>query len=192
MDYKNKYIKYKTKYTDLKREMNHRIAVADINTKTIIRSTLSGKLKNNISALYKICEPGEIFVGLTDYSICMMLKDVDKNLIIGFMILTEMSFLQAMELNTDSFITKGGIPNKKGLFLTSLCGDPNYKGVTEPLMNKLDNYVKNNKYEYVCLHVSNKRPKVEHLYSSFGFTKTGLYRDTENNELFTIMIKFYG
>jgi hypothetical protein len=61
----------------------------------------------------------------------------------------------------------GALEDKKGLYLTFLCGDDNYKGVTGPLFEAVEEYAKNNNYEYILLEA--KKEWRKNHYKKFGY-----------------------
>ena len=75
----------------------------------------------------------------------------------------------------------GAIEDKKGLYLTYLCGNENYKGITRPLFDAIDEYAKNNNFEYILLEAKGKWRK--DYYKKFGYKNI-------TNDNYPSMIKF--
>ena len=61
----------------------------------------------------------------------------------------------------------GAIEDKKGLYLTYLCGNDNYKGITGPLFDAVEEYAKNNNFEYILLEAKGDWRKK--YYKKFGY-----------------------
>jgi hypothetical protein len=79
---------------------------------------------------------------INDLAYLFILKDNDK--IIGMVQIVDINIVK----DIIDFESKGADMYKKGLYLTSLCGDANYNGVTKPLFDEIDKYAKNNNYKY--------------------------------------------
>jgi|SaaInlStandDraft_3_1057020.scaffolds.fasta_scaffold06220_3 hypothetical protein len=183
MDYEQKYKKYKTKYKTIKED--NRINIENIKSKIFLINYPSEQYdyyKEKIISLYKKCEPDEkTFIPLMDNTKIIILSDVTKNNIFGFLALTSTKIIQKMF--PDDFYYKGGL-SSPGLFMTSLCGNNLYKGVSNPLIKKLNKF---KKYDYILLHVSTKRKKVHNIYKKHGFNDNGIINI--DDETFHIMRK---
>ena len=97
----------------------------------------------------------------------------------------------ALKFNQQRFLTEGGIMGQKGLFVTDVAADKKYKGHFTQLFNYVVNYATDNNYDYLVLHVSQWRPKVQQLYSNHGFItvskKNTFTYAANNNEQFYAM-----
>lgn len=72
------------------------------------------------------------------------------------------------KLNKEFYIDViGAIKNKKGLYLTFLCSDKNYKGITAPLFEAVEKYAKDNNFEYILLEAKLNWRKT--YYKKFGY-----------------------
>jgi hypothetical protein len=147
---------------------NFKVLVSDINTQVeIINENNFSNYKNELDNLYKNCvynnNNTETKFNLQNKkSIVFILKNNNK--IIGSLQIDDFD-----NLNKSLYLKKGAINNKKGLFLTYLCGDDNYKGITKPLFDSVYNYAKNNDYQYILLEaITDWRQK---YYNKFGFYK---------------------
>ena len=58
----------------------------------------------------------------------------------------------------DCFETLGGISDKRGIQLSGVCANTEkYSGVASPLLNKIDEFAKAEKYNYILLHAGTTR-----------------------------------
>jgi hypothetical protein len=182
--YKYKYIKYKIKFERLGKQVGGRINIAKVNTKITKINYPSEKYnlhKKDLIELYKKCEPKEeTFSPLLEKSMLLILKN--NNFVIGFLVLTPTILLQ----KDPKYYDKGGL-DEPGLFLTSLCGDSKYTGISNPLLNKLNAFSQS--YTHILLHVSVARDKVKGIYERNGFVVQKII--TLNDEKFYVMRKVF-
>jgi hypothetical protein len=153
--------------------------VQDIETNVeIINENNFSNYKNELDNLYKKC----VFKNgiYSDFklnnskSIVFILKHNNK--IIGSLQIDDFENL------TKAFYIKiiGALEDKKGLYLTFLCGDNDYKGITGPLFDSVNNYAKENGYEYILLEAHGEWRQT--YYKKFG------YNNINSNN--TSMIKY--
>jgi hypothetical protein len=129
---------------------NFKIKVSDIETKVeIINNNNFANYKEKLDNLYKKC----VFSNgiYSDFnlnnseSLVFILKTDDT--IIGSLLIDDFD-----KFNKKFYVnTIGAIEDKKGLYLTFLCGNDNYKGITKPLFDSVEEYAKNNNYKYILL-----------------------------------------
>lgn len=158
-DYYNKYLKYKTKYLELKSNDINMIGGGKINITTentnIIKIILNEELekyKITLVELTHICESSDIFVPLINepFDIFWLAQYKETNEIIGYLKSTD---LQQYETN-ENFELVGGIRGKKGLQISGACnGMPDkYSNMASILLNNIEKYANENNYNYILLH----------------------------------------
>jgi hypothetical protein len=135
------------------------------NTVEIINENNFSNYKNELDNLYKNCVfDDNIYSDFTlnnSKSILFILKHNNK--IIGSLQIDDFDNLNKMFYI--NFV--GALKDKKGLYLTFLCGNKDYKGITEPLFYAVNNYAKENGFEYILLEARGEwRQK---YYKKFGF-----------------------
>jgi hypothetical protein len=160
----------------------NKIIVKNIETKVqIINKNDFSNYKKKLDNLYKKCvfsngiHPN--FNLNNSESLVFILRTSSNNEIIGSLQIDDFD-----KLNKKFYIDSiGAIEDKKGLFLTFLCGNENYKGITEPLFDAVEEYAKNNNFEYILLEAYGNWRK--DYYKKFGYKNI-----IDNN--FPSMIKF--
>jgi hypothetical protein len=96
----------------------------------------------------------------------------DNNNIIGALQIDDFD-----NLNKQYYVQSiGAINNKKGLYLTFLCGNDEYKGITAPLFESVEKYAKNNGFKYILLQATTEW-RVNY-YKKFGYNKLNNYKDS--------------
>ena len=146
----------------------NKIIVKNIETKVqIINNNNFSNYKTNLDNLYKKCvynngvHPN--FNLNNSESLVFILIHSDNNEIIGSVQIDDSD-----KLNKRFYVDSiGAIKDKKGLYLTYLCGNENYKGITRPLFDSVEEYAKNNNCEYILLEAYGKWRK--DYYKTFGY-----------------------
>lgn len=123
-------------------------------------------VQNDGDKLFCICEPGE---KLSVYPNSTFFSLYDGSKMIGFFTVNDVNYFknaykELWEIAQD--------PKHKGLYLTALCGDSNYRNVTKPMLAKLIQWAKPN-WDYIVLEVSEYRPWLEVYYTKLGFKVIG-------------------
>ncbi len=147
---------------------NNKILVSKIETTVeMIDKKNFNNYKKNLDNLYQTCEFSDgihsNFNLNNPESLVFVLINNNYNNIIGSLQIDDFD-----KLNKDFYINSlKAIPNKKGLYLTYLCGDSNYKGITEPLFQAVEEYAKTNNFEYILLEAKGEWRK--NYYKKFGY-----------------------
>jgi hypothetical protein len=144
------------------------IVVSNIDTKVqIINKNNFSNYKTNLDNLYKKCIYSNgihsNFNLNNSESLVFILKTNLDNEIIGSVQIDDFD-----KLNKRFYVEIiGAIEDKKGLYLTFLCGNDNYKGITGPLFDAVEEYAKNNNFEYILLEAKGGWRKKH--YKKFGY-----------------------
>ena len=71
-----------------------------------------------------------------------------------------------------NFESKGGIKEAKGLFITSVAGNSDYKGIVRLLFEEIIKYANDEQYDYLLLEAKKYEPInfLVKLYETQGFT----------------------
>jgi hypothetical protein len=114
------------------------------------------------------------------------LKDTPQKLI-GFCVTTDLEQFKKYE----NFESKGGIKEAKGLFITSVAGNSDYKGIVGLLFEKIIKYAERNKYDYLLLEAKKYEPKnfLVELYEKQGFNSIKEMPPEDDGEVGTLMCK---
>jgi hypothetical protein len=144
---------------------NDNIEVICINTNSELE-----KYKEELIELTKICEPGDEFIPKINepYDIFWIIKYKDE--IVGYLKSTDLEGYKEF----DNFELLGGKRDKKGLQISGACnGIPKkYKNMATPLLNKIEEYAKEEDYNYILLHARTDRP---YLVNDNEGERKGLY-----------------
>ena len=186
MDYRDKYIKYKTKYIKLMKQLGGVIEASFDNSYVEMIDTQDklDEIKDELLERYKICEPMDALnideiKFMNDGSIYWVLKDLEYDQIIGSI---QTSDLEPYE-NSSKFELIGGITGAKGLFITGVCNSmpDKFKNVATILLKAIDEYAWD-RYDYLLLHADISRDYLHSegerkgLYIKNGFLKIGILR----------------
>ena len=153
------YIIYKTEY--------FKNNISDIKTTIkILDKNNINDYKKELDELYSKCVYSDNII-CTDFK----LNNNDSKL---FVLMNDNKIIGSLQIDDFDNLNKqfyvnylGAIDNKKGLYLTYLCGNNNYKGITKPLFEELDKYAINNGFEYILLEAKTEwRVK---YYNKFGY-----------------------
>jgi hypothetical protein len=131
--------------------------VSNIKTKVeIVDKNNFNNYKNQLDKLYSQC----VYNNNTVYNDFKLNNDKSKL----FVLLNNDNIIGSLQINDfddfDNLNKKlyvqyiGAIENKKGLFLTFLCGNDEYKGITIPLFDEVDKFAKKNGFEYILLQAT--------------------------------------
>jgi len=103
----------------------------------------------------------------------------DENLIVGLIQITETKDLQ----HDEKFLVKGGQKRGKGLFLSTICTNSNFRGVENVMFDYInDTY----KYDYLYLHVRTIQNR--DMYTrNFGFVNTGHFNDADGQCVYIML-----
>ena len=210
MDYYNSYIKYKFKYINLKNKYKCKYINLKYKCeyKYIIGGAIDLKQQEHIENTKIIPEKFINNHTITDPSILNLLNDAYKtdikefiplskegdqaimwkilyrDKLVGFGVTTDLAQFEKY----DNFISKGGIKDAKGLYITSIAGDSKYSGVVGLLFEHIDKYAIENDYDYLLLEAKKYEPNyLVDLYSRYGFIK--IKELTEDGEVGTLMCK---
>lgn len=129
----------------------NKIIVEDIKTNVIIVDKNNfNKYKKDLDILYSKC----IYSNNTPVNDFRLNNNKSK----VFLLITNNKIIGSLQIddfdnfNKEYYVKQiGAIDDKKGLFLTYLCGNDDYKGIAKPLFDEVEKYAKNNKYEYILL-----------------------------------------
>jgi hypothetical protein len=195
MDYYSKYIKYKTKYLELSNQQigGTKIILTLENTEiNFIPFYNEGhnKIKDHdiLELLNKAYKTK--FTEFTPHSDisgeAKMWKILYDKKLVGFGVTTDLEQFEKYP----NFEEKGGIRGVRGLYITSIAGNSEYKGVVGLLFNEIDKYAKHkdNNYDYLLLEAKKYEPDyLVKLYHGYGFTP--IKELTEAGETGTLMCK---
>ena len=193
MNYHQKYLKYKAEYLYLKQQLTlnqqggERTKIKYTKLDLVdYPSTEYDSVEHQFRELYKVCEPEEKEDFEPYISPSNVIVGYNPDGPQGFLVITETSTIQ--EKHPDGFEEAGGLPGKKGLFITSVCGNiTRFYGFLKPLFEKLDEYSAENEIDYLLLHVSAARPHIQRKYEGLGFEQIGDI--TQNGQDFIVMRK---
>jgi hypothetical protein len=129
------------------------------------------QIEPKLVALYADVEPNEEMFNPLDKLQCtvQVLWSTAGNELIAFDVLTDTVLLS----DDVDFAAKGGLIDRKGLFLTSLAGKRKYKGIAPLMIAANVEEAKKRGFDHILLHVS--VDKVQTLYASLGFRVVGSY-----------------
>ena len=190
MAYHSKYLLYKTKYLNLKNQIGGtKIALTKENTKIIQERFINNHTITDpsILKLYNTAYNADIkeFIPHSDKDgEAIMWKIYYNDNLVGFGVTTDLAQFEKY----DNFVSKGGIRDAKGLYITSIAGDNKYSGVVGLLFGSIDNYANDNNYDYLLLEAKKYEPNyLVGLYSKYGFTAIKELED--GGEIGTLMCK---
>ncbi len=142
-------------------------------------SDIYSSIKQELIELYSKCEPDEDHFKPYMSNSYLLIVLYNKK-IIGFTVLTPSRLLQKYK----NYSLLGGL-KKKGLFVTSLCGDNKYKGIAEFIFNTIDNY---RDYVYLFLNVDKERLWLKKMYEKNNFVNIDYLSNKNKN--FYIMRRY--
>ena len=161
--YYNKYLKYKTKYLNLKNNnMNggSKIKLTEENTEiiqVISNDILQQEYTDKLIELTTICEPSDKFNPIINepYDIFWIAKNKVNKEIIGYLKSTDLEQFNKDEI----FVLLGGIVGEEGLQISGACnGNPEkYSNLATLLLNKIEDYANDEGYQYILLHAGTDR-----------------------------------
>ncbi len=183
-DWKSKYLKYKSKYLELCGiKGGNKIQLDELNTEIIIDEFINSsgnviidkEILELLSEAYNIdlrkfipnsADDGKALVYKLYYK-TNPINPVLPNKLVGIAVTTDMDQFKHMS----DFENKGGIMNKKGLFITSVAGKSGFKGVVKILFDKIIQYSEENSIDYLLLEAKKYEPDdfLPGLYSRHGF-----------------------
>ncbi len=141
------------------------------------------EIGSELRELYRLCEPDEErFEPLISPS--QLIVGHSQGRIASFLVASET--LEIQRRFPADFEEKGGVLGRKGLFVTSVCGDNGrYYGLLEGLFVALKRFAADRRYTYLLIHVSGTRPWLVPKYERQGFRKSGEFM--ENGKTFSVM-----
>ena len=162
MDYYSKYLKYKKKYSQLKYQSGGAKTILTKGNTVIIQDKFinngSNKIMNkDILELLKKAYKIELteFIPLSDIgNECIMWKIMYEDKLVGFGVSTDLKQFEKYS----NFEEKGGIKGAKVLYITSIAGNSEYKGVVGILFDEIDKYANDNNYDYLLLEAKKYEP----------------------------------
>lgn len=196
MAYYDSYIKYKFKYINLKysKQIGGTIDLKQPehieNTKIVQERFINNGSAINDPSILKILneaykEDKKEFIPLSKEGCeAIMWKILYKNELASFGVTTNLTQFE----KDSNFEIKGGIKGAKGLYITSIAGNPSYRGVVNILFEHIDKYAIKNDYDYLLLEA--KKYDDNHLvglYSRYGFKS--IKELTDGGETGTLMCK---
>ena len=153
MDYYSKYLKYKQKYSKLKYQSGGAKTILTKENTKIIRKIFKNNGVNKVidkdildllNKAYKI-ELTEFIPHSDVGNKAIMWKIMYEDILVGFGVTTDLAQFE----KHDNFEAKGGIKGAKGLYITSIAGNSEYKGIVGILFDEIDKYSKENEYDYL-------------------------------------------
>ena len=191
--YYNKYLKYKTKYLNLKNNnMNggSKIKLTEENTEiiqVISNDILQQEYTDKLIELTTICEPSDKFNPIINepYDIFWIAKNKVNKEIIGYLKSTDLEQFNKDEI----FVLLGGIVGEEGLQISGACnGNPEkYSNLATLLLNKIEDYANDEGYQYILLHAGTDREYLigegerKGLYIKNGYIKQRILKKGEGN-----------
>jgi hypothetical protein len=191
MSYYEKYTKYKTKYIELKNNSmiggDDKIKLTPDNTEIIQINDNPTLLSYSdlIIKLTKGCEPTDNYIPelIEGRDIYWLIKYKENNIIVGYLKSTDLNFFK----DSSNFELLGGIREKKGLQISGACnGIPKeYSNLATLILTRIEDYAKENNYDYVLLHAGIDREYVigdgdrKGLYIKNGYEKIRILRADE-------------
>jgi len=114
------------------------------------------------------------------------LKDTPNELI-GFCVTTDLEQFKKY----DNFESKGGIKEAKGLFITSVAGNSNYRGIVGLLFGEIIKYAELNNYDYLLLEAKKYEPNnfLVDLYKTQQFKFIKEMTPEDDGEVGTLMCR---
>ena len=163
MTYYDSYIKYKFKYLNLKNQLGGtKIALTKENTKIIQERFINNGNKITDPSILKLLNTAynadiKEFIPHSDKDgEAIMWKILYRDKLVGFGVTTDLAQFEKY----DNFISKGGIKDAKGLYITSIAGDSKYSGVVGLLFEHIDKFANaiDNNYDYLLLEAKKYEP----------------------------------
>jgi hypothetical protein len=192
MDYYSKYLKYKQKYSKLKYQSGGGKTILTKENTKIIRKIFKNNGVNKVTdkdildllnKAYKI-ELTEFIPHSDVGNKAIMWKIMYEDILVGFGVTTDLAQFE----KHDNFEAKGGIKGAKGLYITSIAGNSEYKGVVGILFDEIDKYSTKNKYDYLLLEAKKYEPNyLVELYNKYDYIS--IKELTEDGETGTLMCK---
>jgi len=195
-DYYKKYLKYKTKYLELKDNLQfggNKVITTDDNT-NVFFETFKNKDDNKITNFDIIKLLNNAYkTNITEFipnsdingnAILIRVLYKPNNKLIGFGVITDLKQFEKY----DNFEEKGGIRGACGLYITSIAGDSNYSGIVKLMFDKINDYAKDNNYDYLLLEAKKYEDNfLVRLYGRHGFISIKELED--GGEIGTLMCK---
>lgn len=192
MDYYSKYLKYKQKYSKLKYQSGGAKTILTKENTKIIRKIFKNNGVNKVidkdildllNKAYKI-ELTEFIPHSDVGNKAIMWKIMYEDILVGFSVTTDLAQFE----KHDNFEAKGGIKGAKGLYITSIAGNSEYKGIVGILFDEIDKYSKENEYDYLLLEAKKYEPNyLVKLYNKYNYIS--IKELTEDGETGTLMCK---
>ena len=192
MDYYSKYLKYKQKYSKLKYQSGGaKTILTKENTKIIrkifrnngVNKVIDKDILDLLNKAYKI-ELTEFIPHSDVGNKAIMWKIMCEDILVGFGVTTDLAQFE----KHDNFEAKGGIKGAKGLYITSIAGNSEYKGIVGILFDEIDKYSKENEYDYLLLEAKKYEPNyLVKLYNKYNYIS--IKELTEDGETGTLMCK---
>jgi CubicO group peptidase (beta-lactamase class C family) len=196
LSYKDKYLKYKMKYLELKQSNmiqtgGDKIGLNDKNIrieKQIYKNDSKNKIidKDILNLLNKAYNKNETehipHSDIDGEALMWKIYYNDTNELVGYGVTTDLEQFEKY----DNFESKGGIKGNKGLYITSVAGNSNYSGIVKILFDNIKKYAEENEYDYLLLEAKKYEPNyLVTLYKKQGFTS--IIELTEDGETGTLM-----
>lgn len=191
MAYHSKYLLYKTKYLNLKNQIGGtKIALTKENTKIIQEIFINNGNKITDPSILKLFNNAynadiKEFIPHSDKDgDAIMWKIYYNDNLVGFGVTTDLAQFEKYP----NFVSKGGIRDAKGLYITSIAGNPSYKGIVNILFKYIDEYANDNNYDYLLLEAKKYDDNyLVGLYGRYGFIPIKELED--DGEIGTLMCK---
>ena len=145
---------------------------------------------NLYNIAYKQKEPLTEFMPNTDKNGEALIWKIKLNTtqkLIGFCVTTDLEQFKKYK----NFESKGGIKEAKGLFITSVAGNSDYKGIVRLLFEEIIKYANDKKYDYLLLEAKKYEPInfLVKLYETQGFTSIKEMPPEDDGEVGTLMCR---